>query len=256
MRGSRHYGDMAPVVLPNLKATSDDVAERVVVVGDPGRAEEAAKHLSDGGLVSANREYRLFTGTYGDVAVSICSHGVGSAGAAICFEELARSGAARIIRAGTCGGLQPSVQRGSVVVATGAVREDGASAQMVPLGYPAMADHTLTQALERAAVTAGVTFERGVVCTHDLFYPSPVLPPAWDLWLRAGVLAVEMELATLFVLAGLRGVAAAGILVADGNVADSAGTMAGYDPHHQVVGEAKARMMTIALDAVVTDAAR
>ncbi|MDQ4134382.1 MAG: nucleoside phosphorylase [Actinomycetota bacterium] len=246
---------MAPVVLPNLRATSDDVAERVVVVGDPERAEQAAKHLSDGGLVAANREYRLFTGRYGDAVVSVCSHGVGSAGAAVCFEELMRGGARRIVRAGTCGGLQPEVQRGSVVVATGAVRADGASAQMVPLGYPAVADHALTRALEAAATAGGLSVRRGVVCTHDLFYPSPAMPPDWGVWLRAGVLAVEMELATLLVLASLHGVAAAGILVADGNILDSAGTMVGYDPHHEVVAEAKLRMMTVALDAVVAERA-
>lgn len=244
---------MAPVVLPNLKATSDDVAERVVVVGDPDRAEQAAKHLTDGGLVAANREYRLFSGSYSGTDVSICSHGVGSAGAAVCFHELVLGGARRIVRAGTCGGLHPSIQRGSVVVATGAVREDGASAQMVPLAYPAVADHGMTRALERAAEADGLAVARGVVCTHDLFYPSPVLAPEWDVWRRAGVLAVEMELATLFVLASLHGVAAAGILVADGNVLDSAGTMAGYDPHHSIVADAKARMMTVALQAVVAD---
>lgn len=247
------YGAVAPVVLPNLRATSDDVADDVVVVGDPDRADQAAKQLADGGLVAANREYRLFSGTYGGVPVSICSHGAGSAGAAICFEELMRGGARRIVRAGTCGGIQPEVQRGTMVLATGAVRDDGVSERLVPLGFPAISDHHLTAALEAAAARAGVTPPRGLVCTSDLFYPSPLHGPRWDVWQRAGVLALEMELATLLVIAALHGVAAAGIFVADGNLLDTAGTMADYDPHHEVVAEAKARMVTIALEALVAE---
>jgi uridine phosphorylase len=137
------------------------------------------------------------------------------------------------------------------VLATGAVRDDGASERMVPLGFPAVADHRLTSALEAAAGAAGVVLNRGLVCTSDLFYPSPVHGPQWDIWHRAGVLAIEMELATLLVVSALHGIAAAGILVADGNLLDAAGTMADYDPHQEVVAEAKAKMIVIGLDALV-----
>jgi uridine phosphorylase len=238
------------VVLPNLRATSEDVARNVLVVGDPARADQAAEHLAGPRLVGANREYRLFTGSFQGLPVSVCSHGAGSAGAALCFEELARGGAARIVRAGTCGGLQPEIQRGTLVVATGAVRDDGASERLLPLGYPALADHGLTRALETSAAAAGTPVRRGVVCTSDLFYPSPVLGPQWDVWQRAGVLAIEMELATLLVIAALHGIEAAGILVADGNLVDTAVTMADYDPYQDAVVEAKAAMIAIALTAL------
>lgn len=247
-------GGAGTVVLPNLGATSDDVAPNVLVVGDPDRVEQAARHFTTGGQVGSNREYRLFTGIYRDTPLSVCSHGVGSAGAAVCFEELVRGGASRMIRAGTCGGLQPQIQRGATVLATGAVRDDGASERLVPLGFPALADHRLTWALETAAAAAGVALNRGLVCTSDLFYPSPVHGPQWEVWHRAGVLAIEMELATLLVVAALHGASAAGILVADGNLLDAAATMADYDPHQQVVAEAKARTILIGLDALVATA--
>ena len=113
--------------LPNLGVRADDVAPAVLVVGDPERAEQIAKELADARLVGANREYRTFTGTRNGVPVTVSSHGVGAPGAAICFTELIRAGARAIVRAGTCGGLQPGMTRGTIIVPTGAVRDDGAS---------------------------------------------------------------------------------------------------------------------------------
>lgn len=241
---------MERIFLPNLKTWSDDVAPTALVVGDPARAVQAAERLEGSTEVGGFREYHVFSGTFDGVPVTVASHGVGSAGATVCFEELARAGVRIIVRAGTCGGLQPDVQAGDVVVATGAVRDEGVSPRLVPLAFPAIADGELTATLERAAAQAGVEVHRGIVCTHDVFYPSPVFGPEWDVWHKMGVLAIEMELAALLIVAALHRIRAAGIFVADGNVLTAAEDMSDYRPEQEQVQRAKERILEIALQAL------
>ena len=87
---------MAPVRLPAdaelplLRTRVSDLADRALVVGDPGRAARVAELLDNATQLTANREYHVYNGTYRGVPVTVASHGVGAAGAAVCFEELAR----------------------------------------------------------------------------------------------------------------------------------------------------------------------
>jgi uridine phosphorylase len=229
----------------------EEVARRVLVVGDPGRAEQAAGRLDGARQVAANREYATWTGEFGGRPVTIVSHGIGAAGAGICFEELARAGVKTIIRAGTCGALRDDISDGDLVIATGAVRDDGLSPRLVPLSYPAVSDPRVVGALMAAAEAAGVGCHRGVVLTSDLFYPSAALGGIeWTVWQQSRVVAVEMELAALLVIAALHGIAAGGILTVDGNPTLAASDMSEYDPHRQTVVDGKARMLEVALDAL------
>lgn len=240
--------------LPILGVRTTDVPERVLVVGDPNRAERISRRLEDGRAVSRNREYHAFRGSHRGVEVGVVSHGVGSAGAAVCFEELCRAGARRLIRAGTCGGLPPDVRDGTLVIARAAVRDDGITPRLVPLGFPAVADVDVVRALRDAATGSDQTVVEGIVLTSDLFYPHPVLGSDLAQWQRAGAVAVEMECAALFVTASLHGAAAGAILAVDGNplLADDE-DMSGYDPHRGVVVDAVDRMVTIGLDALIAD---
>ena len=245
-------------VLPLTRIPVAMLAPDVVVVGDPERARAVGERLDDAVELASNREYLSIGGTYRGHAVTVVSHGVGGPGAGVAFEELCRGGARRIIRAGTAGGLQPEVGDGSVVVVTAAVREDGLTDLLVPPGFPAVADARLTIALEDAARAAGVDedrLHRGVVYSNAAFYPSDVLGSRLDLWQRAGCVAVEMEAAALFVVAGLHGVAAAAVLAVDGNPLASQDTaMEGYDPFRDVVRDAVAAAVTAALEALVAPA--
>lgn len=234
--------------LPLLRARVGEVAPAALVVGDPARAERAADLLSGVRELGRNREYLVLTGRYADVPVTIASHGVGSAGAAVCFEELLRAGVRRIVRAGTAGGLQPSVGDGDLVVATGAVRDEGTSVRLVPAEYPAVADPALVAGLSAAVPEA----HRGIVLTSDLFYPMAVLGSSLQRWADAGCVAVEMELSVLLVLAGLRGVAAGGVLAIDGSPLATAADMSAYDPHRDLVRTAADRAVRAGLDALTT----
>ena len=234
--------------LPILDVDPADVASAALVVGDPARAERAATRLSDVSRVGRNREYQTFTGELEGRRVTVCSHGVGSAGAAICFEELARAGVETLIRVGTCGALQDGIADGDVVVPTGAVRDDGASSRLVPLGYPAVVDARLCLALQAAAREVGPAVHQGVVLTSDLLYPSAVLGADFEVWQKSRAIAIEMELATMLVIAGLHGQRAAGILAVDGNPTLGAQDMGEYDPHRAVVQESIDAILGIALD--------
>ena len=235
-------------VLPILGVRAGDLPSRVVTVGDPNRAAMAAESLTDARLLAHRREYATYVGSHRGVEVAVVSHGVGGPGAAVCFEELCRGGVERIIRAGTAGGLQPAVTDGDLVIAAAAVRTDGLSDGLVPPEYPAVADRRLTAALADGAPDA----HEGIVLTSAVFYPHAVLGSDLADWQRAGVIAVEMEVAALFVVASLHGVSAGAILAIDGNpLAERNETMEGYDPDRTIVRDAVARMLTVAFDAVV-----
>lgn len=232
---------------PLLAAPVSAIAPVALVVGDPARAERAAALLDSAREVGRNREYVTFTGRYADQLVTVSSHGVGAAGAAVCIEELLRAGVRRIIRAGTAGGLQPDVVDGDLVIATGAVRDEGTSVRLIGAEYPAVADAGIVAALSEAAGAA----HRGVVLTSDLFYPMPMLGSSLQQWADAGVMAVEMELSVLLVLAGLRGVAAGGVFAIDGNPLASA-DMTAYAPHRDVVRTAADAAVRAGLDALTS----
>ena len=236
---------------PVLRVEVGLVPERVLVVGDPARAEMVAGRLDGARLLGRFREYVTFAGEYRGVPVAVSSHGVGAPGAAVCFEELCRAGARRIIRAGTCGGLQPSVDDGHLVVAAAAVREDGVTQQMVPPSFPAVASASVVDRLLREAADAESTVHAGLVLTHALFYPGEVLGGDLEMWQRAGALAVEMECAALFVLGALHSIETGAILAVDGNpLRPGEGE---YNPHRPVVRQAVETMIDIALGSLTAE---
>ena len=141
------------------------------------------------------------------------STGIGGPSAAIAMEELANLGVHTFVRVGTCGGIDLKVRSGDVVVATGAVRMDGASKEYAPIEFPAVADFDVTCALVQAARDLNKSWHTGVVQCKDSFYGQhspgrmPVsyeLEQKWEAWKRLGVLASEMESATLFTVAAAR----------------------------------------------------
>ena len=182
------------------------VAERALLPGDPGRALRLAQHLlaTPMQVLNTNRGLWGYTGTAADGALlTIQSTGMGGPTTAIVAEELIGLGARRLVRVGTCGGLVAGQRLGELLVAGAALCEDGAS-RALGGGERAQADPGLTAALERAAGPAVV------VASADLFYdPDPGRSPRW---VAAGAVAVEMEAATLFTVARLRGASAGCVL--------------------------------------------
>lgn len=217
----------------------------VLVCGDPKRAERMASFWERAEELAFHREYRVFRGVWRGVEVAACSHGVGAAGAAVAFEELIRAGARRILRVGTAGSLQRHIRDGELVVATAAVREDGLTPQLVPLAYPAVADRRAVAALEAASRRLGIPVHVGPVLSVAAFYPGLLGLPN-RLYSEAGVLAVEMEVAALFVVAALRGVGAGAVVVIDGTAVEF--DAHAYDPHRESVARGVDRAIELALE--------
>ncbi len=239
--------------LPITGLPRGQVSPAVIVCGDPARAERIAGLLDDATLLSDRREYRAYKGQYRGEVVTVCSHGVGAPGAAAAFEELIVAGAERIIRVGTCGGLQPGIGAGLLVVAHAAVQNTGYGRELVPDGFPAVANLELTVALQQAAANHDQPSHTGIVLTRDLFYGGVGGPAAADYQVmsEAGALAVEMECAALFLVGALRKVATGAILVADGNVLETIEAVDTYQPGQPVVQDAVVAASLIALDALV-----
>ncbi len=189
-----------------------ELAERVLLPGDPGRALLLAQELLD-----APRMFNHHRGLWGYTGaargdgepLTIQSSGMGGPSAAIVVEELVRLGARRLVRVGTCGALAPALALGDALVVADAVATDGTSRALGASGGERVApDASLTEALAHAAASDGGA-HRGTVLSADLFYGERE-PAAGD---GAGALAVELESATLFRLAELRGVRAGAVLI-------------------------------------------
>lgn len=238
------------ILFPCIHVGAGDIHPRVITCGDPARAEKIAALLEDSKCLAKNREYWTYIGKHKGVPVTVTSHGVGCGGAAIAFESLCRAGAKVIIRVGTCGGMQPEVTAGSIVVATAACREEGVTEKMVPLSYPAICDHDVIAALMTAAGQRQTSVHKGVILTQALFYPS-LLESTVKLYAKAGVKAMENEAAGLLVVAALNGIKAGVILAADAPAFELVG-VEGYQPDEQSVYQAIDEQIQIALDAIIT----
>ncbi len=197
----------------HIRCKPGDVGGYCLLPGDPGRCEAIARWFDEPAHVVTNREYVTYTGTLLGEKVSVCSTGIGGPSAAIAMEELVNIGVHTFVRVGTCGGIDLDVRSGDVVIATGAVRMDGTSREYAPLEYPAVADFAVANALVQAAKNQGRSWHTGVVQCKDSFYGqhSPERMPVsydleqkWQAWKRLGVLASEMESATLFTVAAAR----------------------------------------------------
>jgi DeoD family purine-nucleoside phosphorylase len=191
----------------HLRPTAE-LAERVLLPGDPGRALALAQWLLEKPLMfNHHRGLWGYTGRARDgELLTVQSTGMGGPSAAIVLHELALLGVRRAIRVGTCGALNGELQLGELVVAREAIAADGTS-RALGAGERVAGDAGLTQALE-AAPSAGAG--RTVVST-DLFYEPR--PERESQWREQGAVAVEMEAASLFAVGERVGMAVACVLV-------------------------------------------
>ena len=212
----------------HIQMKEGDVADFVILPGDPGRVETIANHFDTAEVVAHNREYKTMTGKYKGRSVSVTSTGIGCPSTAIAVEELANIGAKTFVRMGTSGAMQDFTKVGDKVIATGAVRYEGTSVQYMPIEFPAVASHDMVTALVNSASDAKLNYHTGIVQSKDSFYGqhSPEDMPIasellqkWDAWIKGGVLCSEMEAATLFVVGSYRKLRTGAVLLVAGDQA-------------------------------------
>ncbi|RLE60042.1 MAG: nucleoside phosphorylase [Thermoprotei archaeon] len=205
----------------HILANPEDIAERIVAMGDPGRVEKASKLLEDARVVNTHRGYLVVTGKYEGVPVTLATHGIGAPSAAIVFEELVMLGAKLIIRAGTCGALVPEAESGTVVIIEGAAYEKGGTLGMYfgNTAFPTCATPEVVIELEKAAKSLGLKYLRGLSLSHDAFHK---VEEHSQRWAKLGITILEMEAAILYGLGRLRGFKTGGLaLVVDNMVSGS-----------------------------------
>jgi purine-nucleoside phosphorylase len=235
---------------PHISAQPGDLAEAILLPGDPLRAKYIAENfIDDAREVNAVRNMLGFTGTYRGMPVSVMGTGMGIPSASIYATELIKDyGVKRLVRVGSCGGLGPDIGLRDVVLAAGACTDSQVNrARYGGQDFAAIADFGLLRAAADAAAAAGVDVKVGNVHSADLFYDPR--STQLEMFARMGVLAIEMEAAGLYGVAAEFGARALGIMTVSDLV--PSGEQTSSDERERTFGE----MVTIALEALVADAA-
>lgn len=168
----------------HLQIKSGDVGRYVILPGDPKRSEKIARYFESPRLVADSREFVTYTGLLDGERVSVTSTGIGGPSASIAMEELVKAGADTFVRVGTCGGMDIDVKSGDLVIATGAIRNEGTSREYAPIEFPAVADIDVVNALIAAAKESGHDWHKGIVQCKDSFYGQhepEIMPVSYEL---------------------------------------------------------------------------
>jgi len=196
----------------HVRAEPGDYADACLLPGDPLRAKYIAETYFDD-PVQRNSERGMlgYTGTWEGKPISVQSTGMGCPSAAIVIEELVQLGVKRLVRVGTCGGLQPDLELGDLIVAVSAVAQDQTVATYVDHEpHSPTASWEIVHAAVHTAKEIGQHMRVGPVVSSDVFYNPD--GGQYERWSKRGILGVEMEAAVLFTLGALRGVKAGALL--------------------------------------------
>ena len=197
---------------PHNHANIGDIAKTVLMPGDPLRAKYIAEHYLDD-IVCYNEVRGMlgFTGTYKGIPVSVQGSGMGMPSIGIYSWELYNEyGVENIIRVGTAGAIDDSVQLRDILIAMSASTNSNFAAQYrLPGTYAPTASWKLLHTAVNAAAEKGCSYHVGNVLSSDLFYDDANSLADWQ---KMGVLGVEMEAAALYMNAARAGKHALSIL--------------------------------------------
>ena len=196
----------------HVRAEPGDYAEACLLPGDPLRAKYIAETFFDD-PVQRNQERGMlgYTGTFEGKPVSVQATGMGCPSAAIVFEELVQLGVKRLVRVGTCGGLQPDMSLGDLIVAVSAVPADRTVEKLVSFEpHVPTAHFGLVHGAVHIAKELGKPVRVGPIVSSDLFYNPD--GGQYERWSSRGILAVEMEASVIFTLGALKQVEAGCLL--------------------------------------------
>ncbi|MDR1688013.1 MAG: purine-nucleoside phosphorylase [Clostridiales bacterium] len=204
---------------PHLEANYGDIAETVLMPGDPLRAKFIAENfLENPRQYNSVRGMLGFTGTYKGKSVSVQGSGMGIPSIGIYSYELYKFyGVKNIIRIGTAGAIADELKIKDIVLAQGACTNSNYASQYNLSGtFAPIADYSLLTAAAENAKKKGVKFVAGNVLTSDTFYGADT--NAAKVWKSMGVLAVEMECAALYMNAAYLQKKALGILTVSDHI--------------------------------------
>jgi len=203
----------------HLEAKVGDIAETVLLPGDPLRAKHVAETMLDDAVCyNKVRGMYGFTGYYKGNRVSIQGSGMGMGSTAIYVNELASTyNVKNMIRVGTCGTIQKKMNLGQVILAMSASGDsDSNSIYFEGMHYAATADFDLLMKAYEIANNLNIKTHQGSIFSTNTFYDDN--PNRWDKWQKHGILGVEMETQILFTLAKRFGIKALSILTVSDNI--------------------------------------
>lgn len=229
----------------HVRCDPADISRYVFCPGDHARAKRIADHMDDARLVTDSRGYVVYSGTYNGVFMTSIGTGMGGPTVAIALEELAHMGADTFIRVGSCGVFQEGQGPGDVVVASGTLRRGGTANAYLPPNFPAVPTFSVLRTIVETAEEMDVPVTVGVGSAGDAFYaPRRDDALAADL-VQAGLVSVEMESDTLFIVGAYRGWRTGALYTSDG-----APGIIKPDWGEEAYREGEQRMIKIALEAM------
>ncbi len=232
---------------PHNSASMGDIAESVLLPGDPLRAKYVAEHFLENPVEFNHVRNMLgFTGTYKGKKVSVMGTGMGMPSIGIYTHELIHFyGVKNLIRIGSCGGIDPTLELGDIVMASSASTDSNYAHQyQLPGTYSAGATFELLDKAVQSARENNFRYKVGNVLSSDLFYTET---PEWKQWSKMGLLAVEMESYALYCNAARAGVNALGIFSVSDSVVN--GTELDADARQNSF----TNMMKVALETAIAE---
>lgn len=211
----------------HIGASAGQVADVVLLPGDPLRAEHIAQAFFEGARRHSDvRGMSGFTGTYRGRCVSVQGTGMGVPSMSIYVRELIESyGARTLVRVGTCGAYQPHVRVRDLVLAMSASTDSNVNRiRFGMFDYAPTADFELLRRAYETSVARGFPVHVGNVFTTDSFYTED--DEALKKLTVYGTLAVEMETAALYTIAARFGVRALSVLTVSDHIVTGEATSA------------------------------
>jgi purine-nucleoside phosphorylase len=202
----------------HIEAGPNDIAETVLITGDPLRAKFIADSMFVDAVCYNNVRGMLgFTGLYNGRRLSVQGTGMGIPSTAIYVHELIHDyGVKRLIRIGTCGTIDPGLRLGEIIVAESSFTDSAAYRMDVETMDNGIRGHPgLLQRTKSVAERLSLPLIAGSVFSTDMFYDDPT---RWNHWSGRGVVAVEMETSVIYFLAQRNNVEALTLLTVSDNI--------------------------------------
>lgn len=196
---------MSRIPTPHIGANLGEIAQTVLMPGDPLRAKFIAENfLTDVKCFNKVRNMLGFTGAYKGQRISVMGGGMGMPSIGIYSYELFNFyNVQRIIRIGSAGAISSKVNLKDIVMAMGACTDSNYGNQYKLNGvFAPIADFNLLKKAENCAQELEIKAFVGNIYSSDVFYSDESVLPEWD---KMGVLAVEMEAAALYMNAAKAG---------------------------------------------------
>ena len=231
----------------HISARPGEIAERVLMPGDPMRAKYIAeKYLQNAVCINEIRGMYGYTGEWKGQKVTVMASGMGTPSLMIYMTEFCREyGAKRVVRIGTCGAVKESLQVGDLVISTATSTTSGINLYDLPGTFAPAADFELADRAYHLAEEAGICPAVGTTLCNDHLYVDNKAEYS-RIWERYGILASEQEGAGLYTVAAQEGVQALMLLTVVINL---------YHPEIEMSSEMKekglAQMITLGLDTLL-----